>query len=79
MYYVYILLSLSHQTRYVGSTADVNKRLKEHNLGKCSYTSGRMPWQLIYVEEYNTRTEAVAREKFLKTGKGRELLDKITS
>ena len=77
MYYVYVLLSLNYQTRYVGSTDDIDRRLKEHNQGKSRYTKGRKPWKLIYKESYNTKEEALEREKFLKTGKGRELLDEL--
>ncbi|MBU0573552.1 MAG: GIY-YIG nuclease family protein [Candidatus Margulisbacteria bacterium] len=74
MYYVYVLHSLSYNTYYVGSTEDTEKRLSEHNAGKCRYTSGRMPWQLVYKEEYNTRGEAMKREKFFKSGQGRKFL-----
>ena len=77
MYYVYIIKSLNYNTRYVGSTDDINKRINEHNLGKCRYTSGRKPWQLIHKEEYQTRREAMRREKFLKSGQGRKYLNKL--
>jgi len=77
MYYVYVIKSQSHDTRYVGTTDDIYKRLNEHNLGKCRYTSGRRPWRLIYKEKYPTRGEAMKREKFLKSGQGRKFLDKI--
>jgi putative endonuclease len=75
MYYVYVIKSISHNTRYVGSAKDISKRINEHNAGRCRYTSGRMPWQLLYQEEYSTRSDAMKREKFLKSGKGREFLD----
>ena len=78
MFYVYVLQSLSYNTHYVGSTEDIDRRLCEHNAGKCRYTSGRMPWQLVYKEEYNRRGEAMKREQFLKSGQGRKLLkDKL--
>jgi len=75
MYYVYVIKSLVHDTRYIGSTSNVVKRITEHNNGKCRYTSGRKPWGLIYQEEYKTRSEAMKREKFLKSGQGRKWLD----
>lgn len=74
MFYVYVLQSLSYNTHYVGSTEDVERRLSEHNAGKCRYTSGRMPWQLVYKEECGGRSEAVRRERFLKSGQGRKFL-----
>ena len=67
MFYVYILQSLSYNTYYVGSTKDIDRRLKEHNAGKCRYTSGRMPWRLVYKEIFSTRTKAIKREHALKS------------
>ena len=75
MYYIYVIKSESHNNRYVGSTDNVPKRLGEHNTGRCRYTSGRMPWQLLYQEEFYTRSDAMQREKFLKSGQGRKFLD----
>jgi len=40
-------------------------------------TKNRGPWGLVYQERYGSRSEAMIREKFLKSGKGREMLDKI--
>jgi len=77
MYATYVLKSLTHNTRYIGSTEDEEKRLNEHNSGKCRYTRGRMPWEIVYVEKFPTRAEAMAREKFFKTGQGRKFLDQI--
>ncbi len=66
-----------HNTRYVGSADDIEKRIWEHNFGKCRYTSGRRPWKLVYKEIFKTRSEAMRREKFLKSGQGRKYLDEI--
>jgi len=76
-YHVYVIKSVTHATRYIGSTDNVLKRLFEHNNGKCRYTSGRKPWKLAYQEKYDTRSEAMKREKFLKSGQGRKWLDEI--
>ncbi|MFA6391219.1 MAG: GIY-YIG nuclease family protein [Patescibacteria group bacterium] len=75
MYSTYVIKSIHFQSRYVGSTDNVEKRVEEHNNGKCRYTKGRSPWVLIYKEDFNSRSEAMKREKFLKSGKGRKLLD----
>jgi putative endonuclease len=77
MFYIYVLKSLKYGNRYVGSTENINKRLMEHNNGKCRYTSGRQPWKLIYFENFGTRNEVLLREKFLKSGQGRKFLDSI--
>lgn len=74
MYFVYILRSLINGRNYTGSTNNLERRLKEHNLGKSKYTKLTRPFKLVYKEEYLTRLEARRRELFFKTGKGREFL-----
>jgi putative endonuclease len=77
MYYVYVIKSIKYLSRYIGSTKNIAQRVKEHNQGKCRYTKGRAPWILVYQEEFFTRSEAMKREKFLKSGQGRKYLDDI--
>ncbi len=76
LFTVYILKSEKDGKRYVGFTDDVQRRLAEHNLGLVQSTKNRRPLRLIYTENYNTKTEALSREKFFKTGFGRSLLKK---
>jgi len=78
MYFVYVLRSGRYNTRYVGSTDNIDKRVKEHNSGKVRYTKGRVPWRLVYHETFLTRGEARKREIFLKSGQGRKYLDSIS-
>ena len=75
--FVYVIKSISYDTRYVGVTANLLKRILEHNSGKCRYTKGRTPWRIIYTEKYNTLSEARKREIFLKSGQGRKFLDEL--
>jgi putative endonuclease len=76
MIFVYALWSEKLYKRYVGVTENVDARLKQHNLGNNRFTSGGIPWVLYYTESYTTRTEALKRERFLKSGVGRAWLDK---
>lgn len=76
MYFIYVLKSLFHSNHYIGITNNIERRFKEHNNGKCKYTRTKMPWAVIYTEIFKTRVEAVKREKFLKSGHGRDFLDK---
>ncbi len=69
-YVAYILKSLSHNTYYYGSTANIEQRLIMHNGGKVRYTKGRRPWVLHYKEEFATRQEAFKREYFFKSVEG---------
>ena len=75
MYSVYVLKSIKYLNRYVGSTENVSKRIRQHNKGRSKYTKSRGPWELICQEDFKTRAEAVNREKFLKSGQGRKFLD----
>ena len=77
MHHVYVIRSDSHQTRYVGVTENIGRRLQEHNAGRCRYTRGRRPWSLLYVEDFNDLGSARGREIFLKSGQGRKFLDSI--
>ncbi|MCE1201268.1 MAG: GIY-YIG nuclease family protein [Bacteroidia bacterium] len=72
MFYVYILYSEKFGKTYTGFTSDLEQRFLSHNvLSNKDWTKRYRPWVLIYSEEYSTKGEAMAREKFLKTGKGR--------
>ena len=76
MYYIYVLWSSKFRKRYIGSTDNIEKRLGEHNRGHNKFTKSGMPWIKVYQEEFSTKTEALKREKFLKSGQGRTWLDK---
>ncbi len=66
MHYVYILRGRMHHTLYIGVTADLRRRIAEHNAGKSTYTSRSKKWTLVYYEAYASRDDAAAREKALK-------------
>ena len=77
-YYVYVLKSKVDGRLYKGFTSRLEERLIEHNLGKTKSTKGYRPWVLVYSEIIEDLEKAVKREKFLKSGIGREFLkDKI--
>ncbi|MFA6007938.1 MAG: GIY-YIG nuclease family protein [Candidatus Shapirobacteria bacterium] len=74
MYYVYILKSIKTREFYKGITNDLNRRLLEHNSGKNMSTRNKKPWKMVYYEECSDRIEARKKEKYFKSGFGRELL-----
>jgi putative endonuclease len=74
MFTTYVIRSRSTGRLYTGSTSDMEQRLEQHNAGLTRSTRNRGPWDLVYKEEAQTRAEAVARERFFKTGAGREEL-----
>ncbi len=77
MYWVYALKSKKDNRLYIGLSLDVDRRLKEHNAGYCRSTKSRRPFVLIYKEECFSLEVARQREKFLKSGTGREFLNKL--
>ena len=70
----YALLSKRDGGFYVGMSSDVKVRLEFHNRGYNRSTRSRTPFELFYSEECGSSGEAREREKFLKSGKGREFL-----
>ncbi len=74
MYYVYVMRSLKDGRLYKGFTSNLKRRIKEHNSGQTKSTKGFVPWELIYFEKVNSREEARNREKYLKSGQGRDFL-----
>lgn len=77
MYYVYVLQSIGKNYRYTGISNNIQRRLNEHNNGYNKITKPYAPFKLIYTEKYLSRGSARKREKELKSGHGREFLDKI--
>lgn len=57
---------------YVGITNDLKRRLEMHNTRKVFSTRQKAPFSIIYYEAHTNKYDAAAREKFLKTGWGKE-------
>ncbi|OGL66292.1 hypothetical protein A3B21_02795 [Candidatus Uhrbacteria bacterium RIFCSPLOWO2_01_FULL_47_24] len=74
--YVYILRSEKDGKMYIGCTDNLQKRLREHNAGGSFATQTRIPLTLIYYEAYPHRKDAEQREKFFKTGWGRQYMQR---
>jgi len=66
-FYAYILKSNSHNKHYFGHTSNLEKRLVDHNLGLSTFTKIYIPWDLVYFEEFSSRSAAMKREKFFKS------------
>lgn len=80
MYYVYILECFD-KTLYIGSTNNIEKRVKSHNVSKTAakYTRSRRPVVLKYSECFETKSEALKREITLKKISRSEKLELITN
>ena len=77
MSYVYAIQSLKDGRIYVGMSKDVNMRILQHNKGLTFSTKGFRPWKLIYTESFPDRIDARKKEKYLKSGVGKEFLKSI--
>jgi putative endonuclease len=73
-FYVYILKSIIHNKRYIGSCEDISIRIKRHNSGKVCSTKAYKPYEAIYTEEFQSRSDAFKREKYFKTLDGYNFL-----
>ncbi len=76
MIYVYIIKSLSRNYIYIGITNSIERRFKEHNTGKNKTTKPYLPFKILLVENFATRADG-RREKYLKSGVGRELIKSL--
>jgi len=76
-YIVYAIKSILHGFIYVGMTNNIERRIKEHNSGYSKYTKAYLPWELIYQETCVNRLEARKREKYWKSGIGKEKLKEL--
>jgi putative endonuclease len=77
MVFVYAIKSLTRNYIYVGQTGNLERRLNEHNSGQNRTTKAYRPFELIFCEGFENRAEARVKEKFLKSGTGKETLRKI--
>jgi putative endonuclease len=68
------LKSVNRSYIYVGLTDNIIRRTKQHNEGKNKTTKPYLPFVVILIEDYPSRIEARKREKYLKSGSGKEFL-----
>jgi putative endonuclease len=78
MFTVYVLYSPSHNKLYIGYTADIEKRMASHNfLATKGYTIKHRPWNLVYTEVFEAKSDAMRREKELKSARGRVFIREL--
>ena len=74
VYYVYALRSLTRNYIYVGLTDNLERRVYQHNHGLSTTTKPYAPFALIWSRSFLTRADARRKEKYLKSGIGKEFL-----
>jgi putative endonuclease len=79
LYHVYILQSQTTGRYYIGQSIDVRARIAYHNANYSLSLKNRGPWKLVYTEQYASRSEAVRRERQIKSWKDRRMIEKLLS
>jgi putative endonuclease len=78
MFFVYVLYSSHFKKIYIGFTSDIESRLFAHNHpSNKGWTRSFAPWELLYSESFETKSEAMNRGKQLKSAKGRDFIHSI--
>jgi putative endonuclease len=73
MFYSYVIISQKHKKRlYIGISDNPYRRLQEHNAGETKTTKAYRPYKIVLTEQHLNRKVAREREKWLKSGCGRE-------
>ncbi|MGC1242888.1 MAG: GIY-YIG nuclease family protein [Chryseosolibacter sp.] len=76
-HYIYVLFSPNYDQTYIGFSDNVEARFRSHNEhAKKGWTIRYRPWTIVHQESYPTKKQALAREKQLKSAKGREWIRK---
>lgn len=75
IYTVYCLYSQKYDKIYIGYTSDLIDRFRSHNLlATKGFTIKFRPWVVVHTEVFTTKSEAMKREKQLKSGTGRRFV-----
>jgi putative endonuclease len=77
MYIAYIIKSLKVNRYYIGSTENIERRLSYHNSGKVKSTKAYKPWKIVYTERFETKSDALKREKQIKPYKSGDAFKKL--
>lgn len=77
MHYVYVLKSQRFNKCYTGRSDNLKRRISEHSSGNVWTTKRMLPVELIYYEAFKSKIDAIRREKYLKTTKGKSSLKQI--
>ena len=75
MYYTYIIQSQKNGKYYTGICQDINIRIERHNAGATPSTKSGRPWKLVYSESYQNNSDALKREREIKSKKSRKYIE----
>ncbi len=76
-YTVYIIYSKTNDQYYIGHTENLDDRLYRHRNSGSLSTKKAKDWELKYIEQFETRSEATSREKAIKAKKSRKYIEEL--
>ena len=76
-FFVYILQSQKDLSFYIGFTANLQQRLRKHNNARTGYSASKKPWNIVYFESFDNKSDALKRERFLKNQKNRNFYSRL--
>ena len=76
-HWIYIIYSETRDRYNIGASADPTARLERHNNSRKGFTASGQPWRLVYSEAYSTKSEALKRERQLKSWKNRHRIEAL--
>ncbi len=79
MFYTYIVYSTSKDKFYVGATENPDERIKKHNNKNKGFTNQAKDWEIVFLKEFETKSEALAFEKKIKAWKSKTMIQKLIS
>ena len=79
MCYTYIIQSQTNGKYYTGSCKDIDIRIERHNAGATPSTKPGRPWKLVYSESYENNSDALKREREIKSKKSRKYIEFLIS
>jgi putative endonuclease len=79
IYLFYILFSKSINKYYIGHTSNIEERIRKHNSNHKGFTGHKNDWTLVYSEEFETKTEAYARERQVKNWKSKSKIVQLVN
>ncbi|MGF1555289.1 GIY-YIG nuclease family protein [Paucihalobacter sp.] len=79
IHFAYIIYSSSRDIYYKGYSLNPGSRLREHHLEGSRFTKNKGPWELVYVENFETKKEALIRERLLKKYSHLQILELLKS
>lgn len=76
MSFAYVLKSIYQNFYYKSHCENLEVKLTQYNSGMTDSIRPYIPFKLVYSEQFQTREEAIAREKYFKSAAGRRFLKK---